>query len=49
MKQPSTTGIVITPADRKIVKALKKKLGVSFSAIVRMGIRCLAAKEGLSA
>lgn len=38
-----------TPEDQKIFAALRRKLGVDNSQIVRMGIRLLATKEGVTA
>ena len=37
------------PQDEKIIAALKQKLGVDTSQIFRLGIRALAAKEGVAA
>ena len=38
-----------TPADARIVSALRTKLGVDTSQIFRLAIRALAVKEGLAA
>jgi hypothetical protein len=38
-----------TTADKKLIAILCKKLGVSVSQIVRLGLRALATKEGVSA
>jgi hypothetical protein len=38
-----------TPEDRKILKALEKKLGVGFSQIFRIALRRLAEHEGVKA
>lgn len=37
-----------TADDRKLINLLCKKMGVSVSQIVRIGLRVLAAKEGVS-
>lgn len=37
-----------TPEDRKLTLALQKKLGVAFSSLVRLALRALATKEGVS-
>ena len=44
-----TTGIRFTPQDRKLINMLSKKLGVTITQIVRLGLRALATKEGVSA
>jgi hypothetical protein len=41
--------ILLNPDDRRIVESLRKKLGVGFSQIVRLGLRVLATKEGVTA
>ena len=48
-KSPQSPNITIrpTPADRKIIGVLHKKLGVDTSQIFRLAIRVLATKEGL--
>ena len=38
-----------TPEDRKLIADLRKKLGVEVSQLFRLGLRALAAKEGMSA
>jgi len=45
----SRVGIRLTRDDKKIISALKKRLGVDTTQIVRLGLRALATKEGLSA
>jgi hypothetical protein len=43
-----TIGFRFTPEDRKLISALKEKLGVqSVSDLVRQGLRALAKKEGV--
>ncbi len=42
---PSPTGIRFTPEDRRIIQALRRKLGVKPSEIVRLAIRKLAEIE----
>ena len=37
-----------TEADFRIVQALQKRLGVDISQIIRLGIRALATKEGVT-
>ena len=49
MKLKSTTGIRLTPEDRKLIAALQKKLGVAIADLFRMGLRALATKEGVTA
>ncbi len=46
-KMSSVSGIRFTPEDRKLLQALNKKLGVGLAAIVRLGLRALATKEGV--
>jgi hypothetical protein len=42
-------GVRFSPEDRKILVALRKKLGVqSVSEILRMALRALATKEGVT-
>ena len=49
-KKSPPQGIRLTPEDRKVIVALQKKLGVqAVSEIVRMGLRALATKEGVTA
>ncbi len=48
-KMSSVSGVRFTPEDRKLLQALNKKLGVGLAAIVRLGLRALATKEGVSA
>jgi hypothetical protein len=48
-KSQNTTGIRLTPEDRKLIAALQKKLGVALVDLLRMGLRVLATKEGVSA
>jgi hypothetical protein len=42
-----TSGIRFTDDDRKIISALKAKLGVDTTQIIRLGIRALADKEAV--
>ena len=44
-----TTGIRFNDDDRRLLKQLRKKLGVEIAQIMRLAIRALAAKEGISA
>jgi hypothetical protein len=44
-----TTGIRFTEDDRRLVKQLRKKLGVELTQIMRLALRALATKEGISA
>jgi hypothetical protein len=44
----NTTGLRLTPEDRKLVKLFNKKLGVGLTQIVRLGLRALATKEGVT-
>jgi antitoxin component of RelBE/YafQ-DinJ toxin-antitoxin module len=37
-----------TEEDKKLLAKLRKKLGVEVSQIVRLGLRALAAKEGVT-
>lgn len=50
-RQASSQKISVRPTadDSKIVGALRKKLGVDVSQILRLALRALAEKEGLSA
>lgn len=45
----ATITIRPTPGDRKLIHELESKLGVTVSQVIRLGLRALAAKEGLSA
>lgn len=38
-----------TPEDKKLIAALRKKLGVEVSQIIRLSLRALATKEGVVA
>jgi hypothetical protein len=38
-----------TPEDRKLMEDLGQKLGVGVSQVIRIALRALATKEGLSA
>ena len=44
-----TTGIRFTDDDRRLIKALRKKLGVELSQLLRLALRALATKEGVAA
>lgn len=48
-KYPKPSTIRWRPADQKLIDALSKKLGVKSSELVRMGLRALATKEGVTA
>lgn len=48
MKAKSTSGIRLTPEDRKLIAALQKKLGVAMVDLLRLGLRALASKEGVT-
>jgi hypothetical protein len=50
MKRHTAVNISIrpNPEDRKLLDALVKKLGVKPSELVRLALRALAAKEGVS-
>lgn len=49
-KQPNPTlSIRATPADQKLIAILRKKLGVEVTQLVRLGLRALATKEGVTA
>lgn len=39
----------LTLEDQRILKRLQDKLGVNMPAVLRLGLRALALKEGLSA
>lgn len=43
-----TSSIRFTPDDRKILTVLRKRLGVNTTQIVRLAIRALATKEGVT-
>lgn len=49
MKLKDMAAIRFTSDDKKIVVALRKKLGVDTSQIIRLAIRALATKEGVAA
>lgn len=51
MAKKSSPNITIRPTveDKKLIAELRKKLGVEVSQIIRLGLRALAAKEGLAA
>jgi hypothetical protein len=38
-----------TAEDKKLIAILRKKLGVEVSQIIRLGLRALATKEGVTA
>jgi antitoxin component of RelBE/YafQ-DinJ toxin-antitoxin module len=38
-----------TADDRKVIAALSKQLGVAVSQVIRLGLRALATKEGVTA
>lgn len=48
-KQPLRVAVRFTGEDQKLATALGKKLGVSISSIVRLALRALATKEGVTA
>ena len=48
-RKSKTSGIRYTPDDKKILDALRKKLGVDQTQIVRLALRALATKEGVAA
>jgi len=48
-KVAAQSGIRFTTEDRKLIFSLSAKLGVGMSQIVRLGLRALAAKEGVAA
>lgn len=48
-KQASTTGVRLTPEDKKLALALQQKLGLGVTQLLRLGLRALAQKEGLNA
>jgi len=47
-KHMQTTSLRLTADDRKVMEALRKKLGVDATQIVRLAIRALAAKERIT-
>jgi hypothetical protein len=48
-KKGEITSVCLNPDDRKIIDSLRKKLGVGLTQIVRLAVRALAAKEGVTA
>ena len=48
-KIPSRTGVRWNPDDLKMLNALHKKLGLGVIQLVRLGLRALLEKEGLTA
>ena len=48
-KQSPNMTIRPTPEDRKLMAELEEKLGIGPSQIIRLGLRLLATKEGVSA
>lgn len=49
-QHPQSVGVRFDPADYKLIAALQRKLGVkNLSEVVRMGLRALATKEGVTA
>jgi hypothetical protein len=44
---PGPTGFRPTHEDWELFLKLRKKLGVEFSQVLRLGLRALAAKEGV--
>ena len=48
-KVPPIISVRATKGDAKLINALREKLGVEVSQIVRLGLRALAAKEGIAA
>lgn len=51
IKKKTTPNVTIRPTleDRKLMDELGHKLGVSVSQVIRIALRALAAKEGVSA
>jgi hypothetical protein len=50
MKRTSITGVRLSTEDRKLIAALQKKMAdLSIGDLVRLGLRALAAKEGIAA
>lgn len=52
-KKQTTTGFAPTPEDQKLMRELRERLEptmgpVTNASLLRMGLRLLAAKEGLS-
>lgn len=45
-RAPRTASIRLTPEDQEVAARLQAKLGVDFSAVVKMAIRLLAEREG---
>lgn len=48
-QQPQNVTIRPTPEDLKLMDDLGAKLGVSVSQVIRLGLRALATKEGMTA
>lgn len=48
-QRKSMVGFRPTDSDLKLIARLSKKLGVSESQIIRLGLRALATKEGVPA
>ena len=50
-KKQISPNLTIRPTreDRKLLAELEQKLGVSVSQVIRLGLRALATKEGLTA
>jgi antitoxin component of RelBE/YafQ-DinJ toxin-antitoxin module len=51
MPKKNSPNITIRPTDedRKLIAAFRKRLGVDVSQIIRLALRALAAKEGMTA
>jgi hypothetical protein len=51
VKNGNAPNLTIRPTaeDKKLIAILRKRLGVEVSQIIRLGLRALAAKEGVSA
>jgi hypothetical protein len=50
-RKKTAENLTIRPTieDKKLLATLEAKLGVSVSQVIRLGLRALATKEGLSA
>jgi len=44
---PSVSGVRFTPDDRRLLALLRKRLGLGIAQLIRLGLRALAAKEGI--
>lgn len=47
-RETKPAGVKFTHEDRKLADQLQKKLGLGISQILRLGLRALATKEGLT-